>query len=169
MSADDIATKDDLKSGQYTFTAPMILGATLAGADDDMIDRIREIGKTIGVAFQMRDDLLDRLPDDDGKTKFSDIHEGNQTVVWSYLLHQLTGEEKEHLTSLRKKDLSGHDCAWLHDLISTHDIKRIIGQRIDTDLQKARTMIAKEQRNEDYVDHMFALLDFLAINKKQTA
>lgn len=165
VSAQEIAAKDDLKSGQYTFTAPMMLGATLAGADEQTIATVREIGTIVGVAFQMRDDLLDRLPDDDGKTKFSDIHEGNQTVVWVYLLDHVTQEEKEQLITLRRKDLTDNDREWLRSLVAEYHLQHEIGHRINTDLDQARILIQQGSRDTQYVEYVMEIVDFLSINK----
>ncbi|USN57372.1 MAG: polyprenyl synthetase family protein [Candidatus Peribacteria bacterium] len=167
MDAMTIATKDDLKSGQYTFAAPMMLGATLAGATDEQVAAISEIGTIIGVAFQMRDDLLDWLPADDGKTKFSDIQEGNQTIVWSYLLAHASADEREHLLALRRKKLTKSDRERLHELVTIHELIQHIGSQINTDLQKARTLIEQGSWDAEYVTYMTELLDFLAIDHKK--
>lgn len=166
VSADAIAIKDDLKSGQYTFTAPMLLGSTLAGANSETLDAVREIGTIVGVAFQMRDDLLDWLPDDDGKTKFSDIHEGNQTVVWSYLLAHVTQTEREKLLRLRRQELTDDDRTRLTELVRTYDLRKHIGERINHDLNQARSLISQHKRTSDYQPHMEELLSFLEIESK---
>lgn len=47
-----------LKTAQYTISGPLGLGAILAGADQ-MIGILREFGESLGIAFQIRDDILD--------------------------------------------------------------------------------------------------------------
>ena len=42
----------------------MMIGATLAGAGDDDIDTVMGIGSKIGLAFQIKDDLLDIYGDE---------------------------------------------------------------------------------------------------------
>ncbi len=46
------------KTAAYTIERPLHIGAALAGADDDLIDAYRRFGTDIGLAFQLRDDLL---------------------------------------------------------------------------------------------------------------
>ena len=72
-----------LKSGRYSVTRPLQLGALLAGADDGLVDHLREIGDRLGVAFQLRDDLLGVVgdPDRTGKAMGGDLREGKRTVL----------------------------------------------------------------------------------------
>lgn len=46
------------KTAAYTVQRPLLLGATLAGADDALLAAYHRFGADIGVAFQLRDDLL---------------------------------------------------------------------------------------------------------------
>lgn len=60
-------------------------GAAAAGASDAAIERMRKLGETIGIAFQIKDDLLDFGSDDIGKPRGIDIQEKKLTlpVIWS--------------------------------------------------------------------------------------
>ena len=40
-------------------TASVVIGGTIGGASNDQIDRLREYGQRIGLAFQIADDILD--------------------------------------------------------------------------------------------------------------
>jgi octaprenyl-diphosphate synthase len=55
-------------------------GATLAGADEQSIERMGEFGERLGVAFQLVDDLLDYSETDTGKTPLADLSEGKLTL-----------------------------------------------------------------------------------------
>ncbi|MEE8599808.1 polyprenyl synthetase family protein [Euzebya tangerina] len=72
-----------LKSGRYTVTRPLQMGAAL-GAPDDALDRaLVEFGDAIGVAFQLRDDILGLMgdPDETGKGALEDVREGKRTML----------------------------------------------------------------------------------------
>ena len=49
----------DSKSAYYTIAGPMRLGAILAGATPDQIDKITDFGLYLGRCFQLVDDLID--------------------------------------------------------------------------------------------------------------
>jgi geranylgeranyl pyrophosphate synthase len=64
------------------------LGAHLAGAPPEVVESLRRYGETIGVAFQLSDDLLDVTSESDesGKTPGTDLREGVPTLPVLYAL-----------------------------------------------------------------------------------
>ncbi|MEX0831802.1 MAG: polyprenyl synthetase family protein [Nitriliruptoraceae bacterium] len=72
-----------MKSGRYSVTRPLEIGAVLAGADSGLIDGLRTFGDPLGRAFQVRDDLLGVFgsPSDTGKSTASDLAEGKRTLL----------------------------------------------------------------------------------------
>lgn len=71
------------KSARYSVEAPLVLGALLAGADDERVARIRAFGLPLGLAFQFRDDILGVVGDErvTGKPAGDDLREGKRTVL----------------------------------------------------------------------------------------
>lgn len=47
-----------IKSGEYSCVLPLLLGATLGGADQELLDRLEKYGMATGWVFQLRDDWL---------------------------------------------------------------------------------------------------------------
>ena len=45
--------------------ACMMIGAVLAGADEDEVKRMEQCGEAIGLAFQIQDDILDLVGDEE--------------------------------------------------------------------------------------------------------
>lgn len=56
--ADPITTAR-LKTAHYTIFGPLSLGALLAGAGANIIKVFEEFGENLGIAFQIKDDILD--------------------------------------------------------------------------------------------------------------
>ncbi|MBO1902017.1 polyprenyl synthetase family protein [Leucobacter weissii] len=71
------------KSAKYSVEAPLLIGAALAGADEEQEGALSEFGLPVGVAFQLRDDLLGVFGDSDltGKPASDDLLEGKRTVL----------------------------------------------------------------------------------------
>ncbi|MFI0166436.1 polyprenyl synthetase family protein [Streptomyces sp. NPDC017095] len=61
--ADEALSIATLKSALYTVARPLALGASLAGADEHVLDALRAAGRCAGLAFQLRDDLLGAFGD----------------------------------------------------------------------------------------------------------
>ena len=61
----------------------MMIGAILAGADDKTVDTIEQIARNVGIAFQIRDDVLDVISTQDilGKPIGSDEKNNKTTYV----------------------------------------------------------------------------------------
>lgn len=72
-----------LKSGRYTATRPLQLGACLGGADETLQAALATYGDAAGVAFQLRDDVLGLFgdPSDTGKAIADDLREGKRTPL----------------------------------------------------------------------------------------
>lgn len=82
-NAPDVDVVHDLKTGAYTVRGPLLLGATLAGAGDAALDALARFAKPVGVAFQLRDDLLGTFgtPAETGKPVGNDLRAGKRTVI----------------------------------------------------------------------------------------
>jgi geranylgeranyl diphosphate synthase type I len=72
-----------LKTASYTVTGPLLLGANLAGADDARCAELERFGRPLGIAFQLRDDLLGVFgdPSATGKPVWNDIRQGKRTAL----------------------------------------------------------------------------------------
>ncbi len=77
---------DRYKTAAYTVERPLHLGAAIAGADQALIRSYRRFGADIGVAFQLRDDLLGMFGDPrvTGKPAGDDLREGKRTLLLAY-------------------------------------------------------------------------------------
>jgi len=71
------------KSAKYTVERPLLLGAALAGAGDDVRAAYSGYGLPLGEAFQLRDDVLGVFGDPavTGKPAGDDLREGKRTYL----------------------------------------------------------------------------------------
>ncbi len=88
-------------------TASLIASACAAGAasttkDETLISQMHLIGETIGIAFQIKDDLLDYSTNDTGKPRAVDIKEKKLTLPLIYTLQNVTSGEKRSIMSTVK-------------------------------------------------------------------
>jgi geranylgeranyl diphosphate synthase type I len=74
------------KTAAYTVERPLHLGAAIAGACPALVDTYGRFGADIGIAFQLRDDLLGMFGDPvvTGKPAGDDLREGKRTLLLAY-------------------------------------------------------------------------------------
>jgi octaprenyl-diphosphate synthase len=78
-------------------------GASTAGADDEMLSRMRLFGELTGIAFQIKDDLFDFGSDGEiGKPTGIDIKEKKMTLPLIYALNHATPADKRKIIHLVK-------------------------------------------------------------------
>lgn len=78
-----------LKTAQYASVAPLVCGAMLGGADAQVVAQLTRLGRALGLAYQLQDDLLGLFGDPavSGKPADSDLAQGKRTfpVLAAYL------------------------------------------------------------------------------------
>jgi geranylgeranyl diphosphate synthase type I len=99
LEHDDVTLTHHLKTGSYTVRGPLKLGALLADASDEQLDALDRFGRPLGIAFQLRDDLLGTFGDSrsTGKPAGHDLREGKNTALIAQARALLAGEEREKL------------------------------------------------------------------------
>lgn len=108
-----------LKTAWYTVIGPLCLGMILAGGADEDINKLESFAENLGIAFQIKDDILGIYADEDnlGKNVGSDITEFKQTLLYSYIRNQ-----KDYFVNfLRyygKENLAYEDIKEIRDLFS---------------------------------------------------
>jgi len=101
--------RDDVHAGEYIemidgktaalISVSLMLGGLAAGAGDETIEKLDHLGRSLGLAFQIQDDLLDVVADPEkfGKRQGGDIFEGKKTFLMVKTLEACTGSEREWL------------------------------------------------------------------------
>lgn len=80
-------------------------GAASAGADDATIEKMRQIGENIGIAFQIKDDLFDYgLGGKIGKPTGIDIKERKSTLPLIYALNNASSSDKRKILRIVKRN-----------------------------------------------------------------
>lgn len=82
------------------------LGARYAGADDKTVTRLRAFGRSLGVAFQIVDDLLDLTGDEAevGKSLGRDLCEGELTLPLIHFLREAEPTPRAELLAILRGD-----------------------------------------------------------------
>ena len=111
------------KTAAYTIERPLHLGAALFGADAALIDAYRKFGTDIGIAFQLRDDLLGVFGDPSvtGKPSGDDLRTGKRTTLFAAALARADDTDPAAAQQLRSgigAELTDNDVDTLRTLIT---------------------------------------------------
>ena len=144
-----------LKSGRYSIEEPLAIGAALAGAPDEFLERLARFGGPLGEAFQLRDDLLGTFGDRSsvGKPVDSDIIEGKRNVLFAFATAALTGSDGDFLRS-----------RWGGDGLSEDEIARLRTLVVSSGARDATESLLDEQ-----VTEALARLDELGVEAGERA
>lgn len=78
------------------------VGATSAGADDSVIEKMKDFGLKVGMAFQIKDDLFDYGDEEIGKPLGIDIKEKKMTLPLIYALQKADSSTKRKIIRIIK-------------------------------------------------------------------
>ncbi|MEP6480509.1 MAG: polyprenyl synthetase family protein [Rhodoglobus sp.] len=126
------------KSAKYSIEAPLAIGAALGGGSLAQLAALRSFGLPLGVAYQLRDDLLGVYGDPrvTGKPAGDDLREGKRTVLIALARPRLPA----HLRSLVDELLGDPDLdnqqvdmirTALRDCGAVDEVERIIDHNVE--------------------------------------
>ena len=103
----DITPEDYLimathKTAHYSGAVPLAIGAIVGGGTEAQIEGLRNFGLDTGLAFQIQDDLLNLIGEEESTKKDfrSDITEGKRTLVVVHALHHGTEQQRARLVEI---------------------------------------------------------------------
>lgn len=98
----------ELKTAHYSFVAPLLAGAIIANADEASLTRIERFGLDLGVAFQIRDDVLNLQGSTAiGKERWGDLWEGKRTLILSAFFARAAAPDRERARALLARPRPG--------------------------------------------------------------
>ncbi|WP_399896217.1 polyprenyl synthetase family protein [Streptomyces sp. BBFR51] len=106
--AEDLGTAlrvNRYKTASYTVERPLHIGAAIADADAELIAAYRAFGVDLGIAFQLRDDLLGVFgaPEETGKPSGDDLAQGKRTVLFTAALQYADDQDPDAAEFLRAR------------------------------------------------------------------
>ena len=106
----DVSLMQHLKTGSYTVRGPLALGALLGGARPEQVSSLMRFGDPLGVAFQLRDDLLGTFgdPRTTGKPAGNDLRAGKRTALVAAAERLLAPEERAPLDAVLGRADASH-------------------------------------------------------------
>lgn len=143
IKAKDILKIMKLKTANYSFVKPALIGLSIAGVDNYQINKWKDILTEIGILFQLKDDYLGTFSDEKiiGKPITTDFIEGKNTLIVQYFKQIATKKELNHFLSVFGKNQSAiENLQWFKDIL----IKRKIDKKIQSFILSKSDVILNE-------------------------
>jgi geranylgeranyl diphosphate synthase type I len=133
-----------LKAGRYTVTRPLHLGAALGGGAPELCAALTAFGDAVGVAFQLRDDILGLFgdPNATGKGVLDDLRQGKRTVLMLEALARCSPAERAVLSAA----------------LGDADVDDITGERVRAIVRGCGALADVEAQVRRHFDHALAAL-----------
>lgn len=127
------------KTAGYTVARPLELGAVLGGAGAPAVAQLRAIGLQLGLAFQLRDDLLGVYGDPavTGKPSGDDLITGKRTVLIAEGLARADGGAAARLRALLGTEVSPAELADARAILTDCGAQGAVEARIESALASA--------------------------------
>jgi len=161
-----LSTRDYLlmvykKTAWYTFITPMIIGAMVAGADEAVLRGFRRFATSLGLAFQIQDDVLNLCADEElyGKEILGDLWEGKHTLALMHMMRSATPTERERALEIlsKRRPTSDQGAKPYLDLIDDLLLQGELSQRTADALREAHRSHStrSELKTERDVEFLF--------------
>lgn len=145
------------KTASYTFVGTLRCGAILAGAPQTDIERLATLGDTLGLAFQLADDLLGVFGDmkTTGKSNLTDLQEGKHTYLMQLTYSKADTVQLAQLNQyFGRHDLSETHAGIIRDLIIACGAKSAVEAMLETCRQEAHDQVCLLQISDAALSRM---------------
>lgn len=153
------------KSARYSVESPLLLGATLARASAAQLELASRIGLPLGLAFQIRDDILGVFGDSavTGKPAGDDLREGKRTVLIAELSGRVDAETQAFFDNrLGMPDLSTAEISRMQEVLMSSGALAATEARIQAWLDDAVRAIGEAELAEEDEQRFIALAERIA-------
>lgn len=139
-SVEECLAMEEQKTGAYSFSLPLQAGALLAGADDATVAGLDRAGRSLGIAFQLLDDLLGVFGDPavTGKSTTADLRSRKQTPL---LAHARSTPQWEQIAGFLGRDLDDDELQQVRALLTASGSRGFVEDLAESHLVSARRAV----------------------------
>lgn len=162
IKKEDVYKLYDYKTAYYSFSSPLAIGSTLAGAGQLESKKLIQYGIRLGRAFQIKDDILGMFAEEKviGKSSLSDLQEAKKTIlIWHAYQYSSRKDKSEIEKILAKKRVGLKDLARMRKIITHSGSLDYARKEILASLKAANAILLHSKMHQNY---KAALLNYAA-------
>ena len=165
LTLDDILEIYKMKTSWYTIVGPFTLGLLLSVNNEKYIKEFEKALLPLGIAFQIKDDILGVFSDSNVIGKDSnDISEYKMTILYYYAVNS---EYKKDLLKLYGKDkLSNKEIETVRDIFKKSGAYDKSVEYMNSLFKECTDRIEKINISKEYKDILYGFVNFLEIRNK---
>ncbi len=163
VSEKTIEEKTRLKTSRYSCVRPMQIGGSLANPNYSLEDFCENLGTRVGIAFQIQDDLLDIVGDEEKthKSVLNDIAERQHTFFTNYVFTKGSNKQREYLKSVFGKKVTDENKDEIRSLFIDSGAIDAGKNIISDNLNKAKEIIKNSSLEGLYKESFLELIQVL--------
>jgi geranylgeranyl diphosphate synthase type I len=154
----------EYKTSWYTLAGPIMLGAVCGGAGEELIELLKNIAIPLGIAYQIKDDLLGIYSSKDvlGKSVLSDIMENKQTLIYGFAYKNANEQQRALLNRhYGKEDADESDLEIIRGLFDETGARQYAESEIQRLSRRSRELIANKLIDNEYQPILNGLVSYL--------
>ncbi|SMH40081.1 geranylgeranyl diphosphate synthase, type I [Rathayibacter oskolensis] len=154
------------KSAKYSIEAPLAIGGSLGGGDDEQLDALRRFGLPLGVAFQLRDDVLGVFGDPavTGKPAGDDLREGKRTVLLGLARAASSDTDRSALDAvIGRSDASTADITRAQEIVAASGALDRLEERILREVESALAVLPDAPLRQEGTEELRELADRVSV------
>lgn len=160
------------KTAGYTIEKPLLTGAILAGANSQQRETLSGYGIPLGIAFQIRDDILGMFGNEAEVKKpvDSDLKEGKKTLL---VVHAVSELEKQHREEERgrffkilgNQGLTKEDYEWVQGLMTKTGALEYCENQVAVLTEQAKQSLATRDFEPQAKKYLMGIADYLVARR----
>lgn len=151
------------KTGRYTFSLPLMIGALLSDQPNTTIKQLEKLGEILGVMFQTSDDRLGIFGEikTTGKPVGNDIRENKKTLYHHYLFNLCNKTEISKLKNIfGNQGINNIEIKHIHELIQKYEIDKRIEMKLNKLKKEASSVVNKLVIKNIYKKGLLELINY---------
>jgi len=168
-SLSKVAKVADLKTARYSFVGPLAIGSIFANVSQNQLKAFADYGVSVGIAFQLQDDILSVFGDEKviGKSVLSDMREGKNTILVYKARQMVKGRDKSDLERLwGKKNADISDLVKMRRILERADALSWSNNEGIKLSQKAKKVIGRITVDKNLAQILVQIADFVIARDK---
>ena len=157
------------KTASYTFVGPLLIGATLAHATAEQKKLLKEYAQSLGVAYQLRDDVIGVFgaQEQTGKPTTGDIREGKYTFMVEQFYARATHEEQSQFDMyFGDKHIEQREVDIIKELLLSSGALQLTEEAIVQYAHRARAALGKMDMPLGTLDDLEQLISIVTKREK---